>query len=112
MSFLFLAEQAPQAAPAPDQGFTQTLLMIGVALVFFYFILWRPEQKRRKTQEAQRNSLKKGDRVTTVSGIIGTVAKINPETMVLRMVDGAQIEFLKASIGDVQAAGEEEAKKT
>ncbi len=110
-SFFFAAAEASDAMPPAEQGFTQTLLMIGVALLFFYFILWRPEQKRRKVQEAQRSSIKKGDRVTTVSGILGSVSKVNADTVVLRMIDGAKIEFLKASIADVQSVSEEEAKK-
>ncbi len=65
-----------EPAPAPGgQGFTQTLVMIGIALIFFYFILWRPEQKRRRTMEDQRGSMKKGDRVTAM-GIIGTMVRV------------------------------------
>jgi preprotein translocase subunit YajC len=47
-AFLF-AQEAD--APPRDQGIFQTLVMIGIAMVFFYFILWRPEQKRRKMLE-------------------------------------------------------------
>src|SRR5579872_1860826 len=98
------------AAPAKDQNFIQTLVMIGVALVFFYFILWRPEQKRRKAMEKQRSSLKKGDRVTAM-GIVGTVDRIQEKTIILKMIDGSKIEMLSASITDVQPGTEEDAKK-
>ena len=97
---------AQDAAPTPSGGLTQTLIMIGVALVFFYFILWRPEQKRRKVADQMRSSLKKGDRVTAM-GIVGKVDKINDQTVILKMVDGAKIEMLKAAITDVQPASEE-----
>ena len=101
------------AAEAPAAGrennFMQTLIMIGIALVFFYFILWRPEQKRRKAMEKQRSALKKGDRVTAM-GIIGTVSKVQDNTVILKMVDGAKIEILKGAITDVQAGTEEESK--
>jgi preprotein translocase subunit YajC len=100
--FLSTSLFAQDAEAAPAQGnFMQTLIMIGIALVFFYFILWRPEQKRRKAMEKQRSSLKKGDRVTAM-GIIGTISKIQDNTVILKMVDGAQIEMLKAAITDVQ----------
>ena len=101
---------AQEGAPPKEQGFTQTLIMIGIAIVFFYFILWRPEQKRRKTMEKQRNSLKKGDRVTAM-GIIGTVVKIQENTLILKMYDGSKIEVVKGSVTDVQPCSEEEAKK-
>jgi len=106
-----LAADAPEVGPSAEQGFMQTLLMIGVALVLFYLILWRPEQKRRKAEEAKRSSLKKGDRVTTVAGIIGIVSKVNADTVIVRMIDGAKIEFVKAAIADVQPVSDEEAKK-
>lgn len=95
-------------APNPAGGMTQTLIMIGIALVFFYFILWRPEQKRKKAADQMRSSLKKGDRVTAM-GIIGRVDKVQEHTVILKMVDGAKIEFLKGAITDVQAATEAEA---
>ena len=90
-------------AAQPQGSFMQTLIMIGVALMFFYFILWRPEQKRKKAMEAQRNSLKPGDRVTAM-GIVGTLAKVQENTVILKMVDGAKIEVLKAAITDVQSS--------
>ena len=99
-----------QAAPARDQSFWQTIIMIALALVFFYFILWRPEQKRRKALEKQRSSLKKGDRVTAM-GILGTVDKIQEKSVVLKMYDGSKIEILTAAITDVQPGSAEEPKK-
>lgn len=97
-------ESTPQAAR--EGGMSQTLIMIGVALVFFYFILWRPEQKRRKAAEAQRNSMKVGDKVTAM-GIIGNIAKIQENTVIVKMYDGAKIEILKAAITDVQPASDD-----
>lgn len=98
------------AMPPRDQGFWQTLVMISIALLFFYFILWRPEQKRRKVIEEQRSSLKKGDKVTAM-GIIGTVVRVQEQTVILKMYDGAKIEVLKGAITDVVPGSEEDAKK-
>ena len=115
LSTLFLlAEPAAAettAAPPASSGFTDTLLMIGFAIVLFYLMIFRPEQKRRKAEETKRSALKKGDRVTTVGGIIGKVAKINADSIVLKMVDGSMIECIKASISDVQPVSDEESKK-
>lgn len=93
--------------PSRDQGFTQTLIMIAIALLFFYFILWKPEQKRRKALEEQRSSMKPGDRVQAM-GIIGTVVKINENTVILKMVDGNKIEFMKGAITELLENSEEE----
>lgn len=101
-----LSAEGVDAAPGPQQGLMQTLIMIGIAMLFFYFILWRPEQKRRKALEEQRGTLQKGDKVTAM-GIIGTVDKIEEHTVILRMVDGAKIEFLKAAVTDVEKSNEQ-----
>ena len=88
------------AAPAPQGNIMQTFVMIGMALVVFYFILLRPEQKRRKLMEAQRSSMKVGDRVVAMN-IVGTLDQINEKTCILKMVDGSKIEVLKIAITDV-----------
>ncbi len=97
-------------APPPDQSFWQTLVMIGIAFLFFYVILWRPEQKRRKALEEQRSALKKGDRVVAM-GILGTILRVNEQTVIVKMYDGAKIEFYKAAITDVLPETEETSKK-
>lgn len=107
---LFSQETTTTEAAPRDQGMMQTFIMIAIALIFFYLILWRPEQKRRKTAEAQRNSLKKGDRVTAM-GIVGSVVRVDDHTVILKMYDGSKIEMLKAAISDVIPGTEEDAKK-
>jgi preprotein translocase subunit YajC len=104
------ADEAEALPPPPQQGMAQTMIMIAMALIFFYFIMWRPEQKRRKLIEQQRSSLKKGDKVTAV-GIIGTVLRVDEQTVILKMYDGSKIEVLKGAITDVISASEEEARK-
>lgn len=99
-----------EAMPPREQGLFQTAIMIAIALMFFYFILWRPEQKRRKALEDQRSTLKKGDRVTAM-GIVGTVLRIQENTVILKMYDGAKIEVLKGAITDVTPGTEEDVKK-
>lgn len=101
---------AEESMPPRDQGVWQTVLMMGVVLVFFYLIMWRPEQKRRKALDEQRKGLKKGDRVTAV-GIIGTVLRTQEHTVILKMYDGSKIEVLKGAITDVIPGTEEDAKK-
>lgn len=104
------AQDNTEPLPPRDSGLWQTLIMIAMALVFFYFILWRPEQKRRKAAEEQRSSLKKGDRVTAM-GIIGTVIRVQENTIILKMYDGSKIEFLKAAINEVIPGTDEDARK-
>ena len=88
-------------------GLWQSFMMILVALIFFYFILWRPEQKRRKTAEQMRTSLKKGDKVTAM-GIVGRIDRLTDHTVILKMIDGSKIEMLKAAITEVQPGDEKD----
>lgn len=104
----FLLAQESDLPPARDQGMWQTFVMIGIAMLFFYFILWRPEQKRRKALEGQRETMKKGDKVTAM-GILGTVSRIQEHTVILKMYDGSKIEVLKGAITDFSpGSGSEE----
>jgi len=101
---------AEGAEPARQGGnMIQTIIMIGVAVVFFYFILWRPEQKRRKQMEQVRSSMKKGDRVTAM-GLVGTVVKVQDTSVILAMYEGAKVEVLKAAITDVKPATDDKAE--
>ena len=109
-TFPLLAQDGGQAPASGGGSMIQTVIMIGVALVFFYFILWRPEQKRRKKMEQVRSSLKKGDRITAM-GIIATVLKVQDNTVIVSLSKGAEMEILKAAITDVQPAAEEKAEK-
>lgn len=110
--FAALPLSAEEAAPAAREGnMMQTVIMIALALAFFYFILWRPEQKRRKQMDKIRTSLKKGDKVTAM-GMIGTVAKVQENTVILSLYEGsAKIEVMKAAITDVQPTAEESKEK-
>lgn len=98
---------ADEAPIGREQNMWQTATMVGIAIIFFYFILWRPEQKRRKMLEAQRNSMNKGDKVVAM-GILGTVSQIKENTVILKMCDGSKIEVLKGAITDVTPAADVE----
>ncbi len=87
-----------------EGNFMQTIIMLVIAIVFFYFILWRPERKRRKALEEQRGGMKPGDRVTAM-GIVGTIDKIEDKTVIIKNVDGSKIEILKMAITEVQSSG-------
>lgn len=101
---------ADDAPPPSDGGLWQTLIMIGIFVLFFYFILFRPEQKRRQAAELQRSQIKKGDKVIAM-GIVGTVVRIQENSLILKMYDGSKIEVLKAAVSDVVPGSDEDAKK-
>ena len=99
LSLPLFAEDPSSAAR--DQSVWQTLIIIGAALLFFYMILWRPEQKRRKKIQEQHSAMQKGDRVTAM-GIVGTLVRVGEKTAILKMIDGSKIEVLLGAISDVE----------
>jgi preprotein translocase subunit YajC len=102
LSFIFgisTSLHAEDLTQATDPYSLRSLVLITLAVLLFYFILWRSEKKRRQAAEKVRANLKRGDKVVAV-GIIGTVAEVRSETVVLEMVDGAKIEVLTAAITD------------
>ena len=92
-----------------------TILMLVVMLGIFYFMLIRPENKRKKEAEQMRNSLKTGDKITTIGGIMGTVVSIKDDKFVVETsADQLRIEFAKWALSTNETAAErakEETKK-
>ena len=97
------ADEVPSAPP--DRSLMQNFVLFAIIGIFFYFILFRPEQKRRKAAEELRSKMKKGDRVTAM-GIVGTIVKVQENTVVVAMYDGSKLEFLKGAISEVHASHE------
>ena len=87
------------------------ILMLGV----FYFMLIRPENKRKKEAEQMRSSVKTGDKITTIGGIIGTVVSVKDDKMVIETgADQVRIELAKWALSTNETAAEAakaEAKK-
>ncbi len=73
-------------------------------VVVFYFILIRPQQQRAKQQRKLLEALKAGDRVMTVSGIVGVVMAVKdkavPPSVSIRSAD-AKFEVTKASVTEI-----------
>ncbi len=107
--FHFLTETVPGV-----DG-TSTIIMLIVMVAVFYFMLIRPENKRKKEAEQTRNSIKTGDQVTTIGGIIGNVVIVKDDKFVMETgADQVRIEFAKWAISTNDSAAErakEEAKK-
>lgn len=78
---------------------TYSLVMLAVLLAVFYFMLIRPERNRKKKAEELRSSLKKGDKITTIGGIVGTIVQVGEDTVVIETSDDrVRMEFTKWAI--------------
>jgi len=85
-------------------GATQTSSVLGsflpLILMFaiFYVLLILPQQKQRKRHKALIESLKKGDKIITGSGIYGEISKTDPETVDVEISKGVIIKITKDNI--------------
>ena len=99
--FNYLAESAAPAAG----GIGTTVVMLGVMMVVMYFMLIRPENKRKKQAEQMRSSLKSGDEVTTIGGVTGVVVDVKEDKFVLETsADRVRIEFAKFALSENHTA--------
>ena len=96
-------------------GGMTSIVMIVAMIAVFYFLMIRPENKRKKEAEQMRSAVKSGDVVTTIGGIIGTVVSVKDDKFVLETsADQVRIELAKWAISSnetASAAAKAEAKK-
>ena len=86
-------------------GMGSSMVMLVVMLAVFYFMLIRPENKRKKEAEEMRASLKAGDEVTTIGGVTGTVVDVKENKFVLETgADRVRIEFAKFALSENHTA--------
>ena len=93
-----------------DSGmYSIVLLVLMFALLYFFMI--RPENKRKKKAQEMRDSLKKGDTITTIGGIIGTICAVKENTIVIETgADRVRIEFTKWAVSTKGAQTSETTK--
>ncbi len=79
-------------------GSFSPLLMVALMFGVFYFVLWRPQSKERKKVETFRQNMKKGDRIWTQGGLIGTVVQVEDQAIQLDIGAG-KVRIMKAFVG-------------
>ena len=86
------------------------ILMLVLMFAMLYFFMIRPENKRKKEAQNLRDSLKVGDVITTIGGIVGTICKVDESTIVVETsADRVRIEFTKWAVSSKNVATEQSA---
>jgi preprotein translocase subunit YajC len=93
---------APAAPVNPTLAFFIQYAPILLIFAVMYLLLIRPQQQRQKQMDQMLKGIKKGDRVVTSGGILGTVVGVDDAKVVLRIAEDVKVEFTKASIVQVQ----------
>ena len=104
-----------EATADTSGGLIGMLLPLVLVIAIFYFMIIRPENKRKKEAEELRSSVKEGDQITTIGGIVGTVVSVKDDKFVIETsADQVRIEFAKWALSTndtADAAAKEAAAK-
>ena len=93
-----------QGTSLMDQSALVQFLPLVLIFVVFYFLLIRPQQKKQKDQRAMLGALRRGDRVVTGGGILGTVSKVvSPEEVEVDIASGVRVRIVRSTITSVLA---------
>ena len=88
-------------------GMGSTLIMLVIMIAIFYFMLIRPENKRKKEAEEMRSAVRSGDKITTIGGIVGTVVDVKENNIVIETsADRVRIELAKWALSSNETATE------
>lgn len=89
-----------------------SIIMLVALFAIMYFMMIRPENKRKKKAQEMRDNLKKGDTITTIGGIIGKVVAVNNDTFVIETSeDRVRMEFAKWALSNVGVQTSEQPEK-
>lgn len=95
---LLLSSLIAQTSPSQSNPILAFLPLV-VMFIVFYFLLIRPQQKRQQELNKMVQELRKGDRVVTSGGLIGTIAGVQDDYVVLKVGDGeTKVEILKSAV--------------
>ncbi|HXE27589.1 MAG TPA: preprotein translocase subunit YajC [Stellaceae bacterium] len=98
-----------QAAAGGGDASSMMVQLAPLALIFvvFYFFLIRPQQQKAKQQRSMLDAIRRGDRVVTAGGLIGTVAKVvSNEEVLIDLADNVRVRAVRSTISQVLAKTE------
>jgi preprotein translocase subunit YajC len=109
---LFPLLGTPDAAAAASGGgagaLVSSLIPFVLIIGIFYFLIIRPQNKKQKDTQKMLAALKKGDRITTIGGIHGTIQSVKENTVIVRVDENAKMEFSRSAISSVDVVAKEE----
>ena len=97
---MFISPAYAQGAGGAD-GFT-TLIPLVLIFAVFYFLLIRPQQKKAKQHREMLGNIRRGDKVVTGGGIIGTVSKVvNDNEIAVEIAEGIKVRVQRGMVAAV-----------
>ncbi len=75
--------------------------------ILFYFMLIRPQQKKAKDRQEMIGGLKKGDRVITNGGLIGTVTTLGEKIITIQIAEGVRVKIVRNNVDELKESDKE-----
>ncbi|MFH0920586.1 MAG: preprotein translocase subunit YajC [Fibrobacterota bacterium] len=101
LSLVYAQSSAPTGAPAGAAGLGSILPMMIIIFVVFYFFIIRPQSKKQKETKKLLESIKKGDKVVTIGGILGLVTGVKGNVVTLKIAPDTEVDFKKSAVATV-----------
>jgi len=98
MNWIDTAAYAAEAGAPAGPGYMD-LLLLGGFVAIFYFLLWRPQSKRRKEHQTLITGLSKGDEVVTSGGLVGQISKVEDDFVKLKIDSNIEVRIQKSAVG-------------
>jgi preprotein translocase subunit YajC len=97
---------AQEAAGGGGADPFMTFLPLILIFAVFYFLLIRPQQKKVKEHKAMVGALKRGDRIVTAGGMLGTVAKtVGDNELEVEIAQGTRVRVVRSTVSEVLGKG-------
>ena len=94
----YILLQSAQGAAGQTGGNWSFLIMMVLIFVVFYFFMIRPQSKRQKEIQKQRDAMKPGDKVVTSGGVHGKIKEVKDNVVVLEVADNVRIRIEKSNV--------------
>lgn len=104
---VFLAQLA-QEEGSEGGSLLFPLLMIAGLFAIFYFIIIRPNRRRRQTMERLQSDVSVGDEVMTSGGMYATVAELDEKTVILETSEGVYSRYARGAIVEIVSSDRSE----
>ncbi len=105
VSDVFAAASTGAETPSMQESFLSMAPMLGGILLLFYFMIFRPQQKKQLEHRKLMESLGAGDEIITAGGMVGRISKISDDFIRVALADGVEIILQRASISKILPKG-------
>ena len=108
LPLLMAGQQAGEGAQGGPTSFLTSMLPFAAIIAIFYFLIIRPQSRKKKETEKMLSSLRKGDKVVTIGGVHGIIQSVKETTVIVRVDENVKMEFNRSAISSIHAGSREE----